>query len=77
MRTHRTTVIELLGYLKEAGLISEDSAVLANLRADAQRARLERNFSKARGRPMSGEISPAEIIASMARPVLERDRDDR
>ncbi len=71
MRTNKITIVELSDLLLSSGLITEESSVLIKLRSDAQRARLERSFAKDRGRFVYGEISPAEIIAS-----LEIDRAD-
>jgi general secretion pathway protein E len=68
MRTHRTTVAELSEILQKAGLITEESAVLIKLRADAQRARLERSAAKNLGQKTPGEFSAAEIVASLEIP---------
>ncbi len=73
MRTHRTTVAELSEMLLRSGLITEDSAMLVKLRADAQRARLERSATKVMGSKNAGEVSAAEIIASLELPsALEK-----
>jgi general secretion pathway protein E len=69
MRTHRTTVDELADLLSRADIITQETAALIKVRAGAQRARLEHSFAKERGRAVLGEISAAEIIASMEVPL--------
>ncbi len=66
MRTHRIDIEELSQYLAEAGLLTEDQVADVRVKADTQRARLRKVQGKdVFGRNLAGDVSPAEIIASM------------
>jgi general secretion pathway protein E len=71
MRTHLTSVEELVSILLKAGLITAEQAAIVNVKADAQRARLTHGQNRGRRRAISGEISAAEIIASLDLPSLK------
>jgi general secretion pathway protein E len=82
MRTHSVTLEELLSYLVEDGLLTEEQASLARVRADAQAARLAIASGRQARQKSAAQPSHAEVVASLrlneggnlARPLLEEDR---
>ncbi len=66
MRTTKIDVSELTGLLLQANLITEDQTGEIRVKAETQRARLRKIQGKdVFGRTRAGDVSPAEIIASM------------
>ena len=65
MATHHITVDELSRVLAKGGLINEEQAGQIKVKTNTQRARLMRELRDQKGRKTSGEISAAEVIASM------------
>jgi general secretion pathway protein E len=82
MRTHRIDVNDLAEILVKAKLLTEDQAADVRVKSETQRARLRINqVRSAQGRNRTGDVSPAEIIASMGlsikskknKPLLDED----
>lgn len=65
MRTHGTTIKELIDILVKQGLLTPDQGNTAMVKAESQRARLRHQQTKTNGKRAAGMISPAEVIASL------------
>lgn len=65
MRNHPTTVAELAALLVKYGLVTKEQVTIINVKADAQKVRLTHSAQKGKKRITGGEVSPAEIIASL------------
>ncbi|MCP4674867.1 MAG: Flp pilus assembly complex ATPase component [Deltaproteobacteria bacterium] len=66
MRTTKIDVSELTELLLKSNLITEDQTATIRVKAETQRARLRKAQGKdVFGRTRAGDVSPAEIIASM------------
>ncbi|MCU0660981.1 MAG: Flp pilus assembly complex ATPase component TadA [Myxococcota bacterium] len=82
MRTHSVTLEELLSYLIEDGLLSQEQAAEVRVRADAQAARLTIAAGRQARQRSAAAPSYAEVVASFrlneggeaSRPLLEEDR---
>ncbi|MCP4606488.1 MAG: type II/IV secretion system protein [Proteobacteria bacterium] len=70
MRTHRIDVKELTGFLIKSGLISEQQSLDVKVKYESQLARLRKSQgTDVFGRNRSGDVSTAEVIASLELPV--------